>query len=346
MGPLAIVSARRPLSSSSMDLQATQGIASDLSTSLPVSAEFTLGKYQGQSGSTLCMLTLRHDHLAPAGAFSTPLSWAWLWDLYERRDLKSPLRLVERVDEVFEVFGSNASGTLDAGEMERALRTTGVEVSDESTRRCLLSLGVDLTRGTGVLDRAEFATLLSKIGDQTLLGEIFFSSGLESLDLSLGGTRAYNWISRDSPAHFIVRSLAKAWPEKGVLSTELMMNVEDNPTLCPTKMERWGRVMHRNTDGGFSFDPPPADTTIATAADVAEACQCDPTTTGGFVVRIVSKSGVHLLPLRGVVENHLESRFESFFWLEQDKGSLALVGAAFAVGALSAFVRVGFNFIC
>ena len=76
----------------------------------------------------------------------------------------------------------------------------------------------------------------------------------------------------------------------------------------------------RGVIGGLEppTDRPSADPTSAVGVSDA-ACEHSPTSVGGFVVRIESATGdVHLLPLRGLKENQIESNdFELGLWLEQ-----------------------------
>lgn len=270
-------------------------------------AEFTLAKYQAransvgsgyQRGSDFCILTLQHpaiDSREEEAAFRAQME-----AVYERRDdLSSSSRLMERVDELFVAYDVDENGLLDPQELREAISALGLPSDDEPLQQVLRANGIDTWKGTGNLDKAGFAKVLNDIGDQTVLGTVpmHFSSRLNTLEPSLEGMRAYNWIARTAPAHFVVRALRNAWPAKRVTETAIMKNTEDNPMLDPAKMILFSRV--HKTEGMLGKF-------ASTAAHFAEATlRAPPTAKGGFVVRIreFEPQAEHYVPLRGLKEN-------------------------------------------
>ena len=125
-----------------------------------------------------------------------------------------------QVDELFDRYDTDSSGALDGKQLREAMAGIGLPPTDERVRSVLVQ---DDANGDGQLQRSEFAKLLLETWGGPV--DVDFSTALPTIYPSLeAGQRAFIWVGRSVPTHYVLRALQDVdypYPGHGV---EVLMN--------------------------------------------------------------------------------------------------------------------------
>ena len=250
------------------------------------SVEFTISPYKETyelgygRGTQFCMLSLLHPSVADKENAMA---------LYKKKAASA----AAQVDELFDRYDTDSSGALDGKQLREAMAGIGLPPTDERVRSVLVQ---DDANGDGQLQRSEFAKLLLETWGGPV--DVDFSTALPTIYPSLeAGQRAFIWVGRSVPTHYVLRALRNLWPHP-VESVAIMRNTAANPTLDPALMEVFDETFVPSV---------PSEVASATRFALHLATEVHaPTDVGGFVVRITpptkGEQPVYAL-LRGLPEN-------------------------------------------
>jgi len=260
--------------------------------------EFTIAPYDDvpalgfQRSDKFCMLTLKYPDFQ-----TMPLDKRRA--LYDRKRK----RRSEFIEELFDYFDADKSGTLDKEQLTKALKEIGLAWDDGSVQGMLQRKDIDFS---GTISRDEFPEVVKeawgKIPDLAFsdrLGDLYKGhTGVQSLD----GDRAVLFLGRTSPAGWALRGVRNMWPH-ALRGCQVLQNVCNNPELNPEYMEAW--MADYNTTPEMHVE------------GVARvAAEKGPTDKGGLMIRLDpvdapagGGTGTVFAPLRGLPSNKKKGFF-------------------------------------
>ncbi|CAE7676784.1 ppsC [Symbiodinium pilosum] len=196
--------------------------------------EFTIAPYHDvpalgyERSDKFCMMTLRYPEFQ-----SLPLE--------ERRAVydRKRKRRAEFIEELFDRFDADSSGSLDKVQLQNALREIGLAWDDGSIQDILHRKDTD---SSGTISREEFPEVVKEAWGK--IPDLAFSDRLSEIHQGhqgvepLCGNRAVMFIGRTSPAGWALRSVRNMWPH-ALRRCQIFQNVCDNPDMNAEHMKAW-----------------------------------------------------------------------------------------------------------
>ncbi|KAK3222270.1 hypothetical protein Dsin_009295 [Dipteronia sinensis] len=142
----------------------------------------------------------------------------------------------QEIKEAFELFDTDGSGTIDAKELNVAMRALGFEMTDEQINQMIADVDKD---GSGAIDFDEFAHMMTaKIGERDTREEL--SKAFHVIDHDNNGTISVQDIKR------IAKELGEHFTDHEIHD---MVDEADRDHDGEVSMDEFMRMMKRTTYG-------------------------------------------------------------------------------------------------
>ncbi|KAL0535959.1 hypothetical protein IC582_024889 [Cucumis melo] len=142
----------------------------------------------------------------------------------------------QEIKEAFELFDTDGSGTIDAKELNVAMRALGFEMTEEQIRQMIADVDKD---GSGAIDYDEFEYMMTaKIGERDTKEEL--TKAFDIIDYDKNGKISGNDIKR------IAKELGEVFTDKDI---QEMIDEADRDRDGEVNVDDFFRMMRRTTYG-------------------------------------------------------------------------------------------------